>query len=262
LREQVFLVRLNRSWEALISNLIIALRFLTVIPLRGTKEYGAEGMAGSLNYYAFVGLVLGSTLAFCAWGIGKFGLGLSGDVLIVALLALLTGGLHLDGLADTADGVFNCRTREQKLEIMRDSRIGAMGAVALILVLMLKVALTGELAAGEKLKYLFLMPALGRGAMVWSTVYFPYARKAGGMGSFTLGAGPRVLIPNIIILLLAGLMLLGVTWVAILLAVFGFVHVLGLLLSRQLGGLTGDTYGAICELAETFTLFLGVILNG
>lgn len=260
----------------MLGDFIAALRFLTVIPFGGTyqvrvrgtqEEEKAEGaavtdvgsVARSLNYYSLIGLGLGGILALSAWGISFTPLSLSGDVLLIALLVILTGGLHLDGLADTADGVFNCRTREQKLDIMRDSNIGAMGAVALVLVLMLKVALTGDLGLVEKLKYLFLMPAVGRGAMVWSVVMFPYARKSGGLGTSLQEAGAAVLLSNGVVLVLAGLVLVGWAWLLMLLVVLGFVHGLGLLLSKHLGGLTGDTYGAICELTEISTLLLGVI---
>lgn len=244
------------------SDFFVALRFLTVIPLgEAASPPSHQEMARSLNHYSLVGLLLGGVIALVSMGTSYLGLGLSGDVVIVAALCLLTGGLHLDGLADTADGVLNCRTREEKLKIMRDSRIGAMGAIALWIVLMLKVTLLGEFALPEKLFLVWFMPAMGRCAMVWSAVRFPYARASGGLGSFSQGAGRASLSVNAGVIVVSGVLLLGISCLAIIVVVMALAHLLSMVLSRMLGGLTGDTYGAVCELCETLTLLMGVVIG-
>lgn len=244
------------------SDFWVALRFLTVIPLgKAASPLSYQEMVRSLNYYSLVGLLLGGVIALISTGTSYLDLGLSGDVIIVAALSLLTGGLHLDGLADTADGVLNCRAREEKLAIMRDSRIGAMGAIALWIVLMLKVSLLGEFAFPEKLRLVWFIPAMGRCAMVWSAVRFPYARASGGLGSFSQGAGKASLYVNAGIIVVAGVLLLGISCLAIIIVVMAFAHLLAMVLSKRLGGLTGDTYGAVCELCETLTLLMGTVIG-
>lgn len=243
-------------------NFLLALRFLTVFPFgRTLTQPTDQDLAGALNYYSLVGLILGGLLALISSGAAFLGLGLSGNVIVIAVLSLLTGGLHLDGLADTADGIFNCRSREEKLEIMRDSRIGAMGAISLWIILMLKVSLLGEFSLPEKLFFVWFMPAIGRGAMVWSVVKFPYARASGGLGSFAQGAGKAALYLNAATLVVSGGLMLGMYSIPIIVGVFVVSWIVSVLLSRVLGGLTGDTYGAICEIAETLTLLFGVLFS-
>lgn len=242
------------------NDFFLALRFLTVLPWGGSRPPDTGELVRSLNYYSLVGLLLGGALALVSLASSAHGLGLSGDVLVVAVQCFLTGGLHLDGLADTADGVFSSRSREKKLEIMRDSRIGTMGAVALWVVLMLKTALLGDLGA-HKVLVLWWMPALGRGAMVLAAVCFSYARPGGGLGSFTQEAGAAALLVNGGVIVASGTLLLGVKVLAVTAVVLVAAYLLAAALARSLGGLTGDTFGAVCELSETFTLLLAAGLG-
>ena len=152
-------------------------------------------------------------------------LGWSGDIIVIAFLAFITGGLHLDGLADTADGLFSSRPREKKLQIMRDSRIGAMGAIVLWVFLSLKVAFLGELSGLDKVKLLIFMPAVGRGLMVWSIVKFPYARES-GLGRPAQGGDWRSLAVNASVLAASGFLFLGVYSLVIIVVVWVAVHLL------------------------------------
>lgn len=242
------------------SDFMVAFRFLTIIPLGKEKVVAPDRVKGSLNYYSVVGLVLGCALGSVSIGTSALRLGWSENVIIVAFLALLTGGLHLDGLADTADAIFSSKPREEKLRIMRDSRIGTMGAIALWVNLSLKAAFLGELSGLNKVSFLIFMPAVGRGLMVWSIVKFPYARNS-GLGSLFQGGSIWTLTANTAVLAGAGLLLLGICSLVIIAVVWAAVHLLSILLTRLLGGLTGDTYGAVCEFSETLTLFLGVLLS-
>jgi|LFRM01.2.fsa_nt_gb adenosylcobinamide-GDP ribazoletransferase len=240
------------------SDFMVALKFLTVIPLGRENVFSTGRMARSLSYYSLVGLLLGGLLVLVSMGGSALDLGWSGDIIVIAFLAFITGGLHLDGLADTADGLFSSRPREKKLQIMRDSRIGAMGAIVLWVFLSLKVAFLGELSGLDKVKLLIFMPAVGRGLMVWSIVKFPYARES-GLGRPAQGGDWRSLAINASVLAASGFLFLGVYSLVIIVVVWVAVHLLSTFLSRELGGLTGDTYGAVCEFSETLTLFLGVM---
>lgn len=148
-------------------------------------------MAGSLYYFGLAGAVLGGILALVGLGTDALALGGAGNVLVISLLIILTGGLHLDGLADTADGIFSGRPREQKLEIMRDSRIGVMGVLALWMALTLKVALLGQFAALDKARHAAVY------ARCWTRCYGAGSRnlslrqKRGGKGEFCTGCRQR-----------------------------------------------------------------------
>lgn len=238
-----------------------AWRFLTIVPLGNEKDTEAEKMTASLNFYSVVGALLGGILVLVCLGVNALHLGWAGNVALVSFLILLTGGLHLDGLADTADGLFCGRPREDKLEIMRDSRVGTMGVLAVWMILSLKAALLGEFSGFAKLRMLLFMPAMGRGAIVLSVVNFPYARKEGGKGSFLSGAGKSHLLVNGVFLGGLAFLLFGFRGLLLAGLMAGIAQLVAFGIAHMLGGLTGDTYGGVCEITETLTLFLGAILN-
>lgn len=230
-----------------------ALRFLTSIPLPWPALAPAAGMAGALPYFPLVGLLIGLALLAVGWLASLFWAPLAGAALLVVAWGMLSGGLHLDGLSDTADGVLSWRPRERKLEIMRDSRIGVMGALALLGALLLKLAfLAGAGAAWWRA--VLLAPILGRWAMVYAIARFPAAR-ADGLGSSVQGqvSQARLLVVSALVLLCATAIAGFGGLVACLLAALG-AHLLGRWWTRDLGGLTGDTYGACCELVELIAL--------
>ncbi len=239
---------------------LLAISFLTIIPAYGNRLADDREMAGSMAFYPLVGFIVGGLLAALAYFNHWLSLGLSGDALVIVFWIILTAGLHMDGLMDTADGLFSGKERERKLEIMRDSRVGAMGAIALAALLILKLSFLGSIAYPDKLWILMISPAVGRTAMALCIYLFPYARSGPGLGkSFADQAGWGYIFIAVVTLLLGtfwvlkstGLIMLGLTVIpAALLATW---------MARQLGGLTGDTYGAICELSETIFLIVAVI---
>jgi adenosylcobinamide-GDP ribazoletransferase len=172
-------------------------------------------------------------------------------------LVALTGGLHLDGLADTADGLLSGKERRTKLAIMEQSQIGTFGALAVLCSLLLKIAFLSEIPAPARGRGLILALALGRWAMVSAAMFFPLARdrgmawalKAHFRGMDYAFATVTTLVLTVLLLPPWGLAVCGIVWLAAL--------VLGWAMTRVLGGLTGDTYGATCELAEV--LALGVL---
>jgi adenosylcobinamide-GDP ribazoletransferase len=218
-------------------------------------------MGRALSYFPLAGAGLGAILAGAAWLLHPHLPPGVLAVLLVAALAALTGGLHLDGLADVADGLGGGHgDRARTLEIMRDSRIGAFGAAALVLVLLAKTAAVAALvAAGEAMWALFCAPVLARAAAVPLVVLFPYARPTGLGRAFHDGGGRRELG------IAAALGLAAVAWpgtrvvvpAAAGLAAAGLV---ALAIRRRLGGLTGDVYGAAIEVAEA--TFLVVASGG
>jgi adenosylcobinamide-GDP ribazoletransferase len=229
-----------------------AIRFLTAIPVPGLPPMSERSIAGAIPCFPLVGLLIGGVLvatgsaAGALWGDGVRA------VAIVIAWAAVTAGLHLDGLADTFDAVLSWRSRERKLEIMRDSRIGTMGALALITVIALKIALLAQPHPDWWLA-LLLAPMVGRWADLWSIVRFP-AAQAGGLGrSFREHVGMRAIIFATSCAVVAAA-LVGPLGLCALVAAWLFTEWLGRRWVGELGGLTGDTYGALCELTEVIVL--------
>ena len=247
-----------RGWE----DFRIALAFLTVLPVGRNLPCDASRLARSMALFPAVGLLLGLLLAVSNWALQLLLPPLVVAPLVVLLLIRLTGALHLDGLADLADGLAGGRDRESRLRIMKDCRIGAIGAVALIMALLLKVAAIYSLPPAVQSATLVLMPASGRWLQVLLSALCNYARPEGGTaGAFVDNVGePQALFASLT-LVVAALILFGLTglWLLLGLAVLAFWLLRHL--ERQLGGVTGDALGAATEIAELATLLLVLALQ-
>lgn len=235
---------------------LAALEFLTPFRLRSGSEKDAAVIGRSSACFPAAGAILGLALL----GLDRLlALALSSaavDALLVAALALFSGGLHLDGLADSADGLFGGRTPERRLEIMRDSRTGSFGAVALILVLLLQWSALTSLVSPWRDAGLILFPALGRCAMVVALAGFPYARPQGLGVLFRRYAWPWPALVATFSSLVLSILLFGGSGVALWGAAILLSLGLGTWMRSRLGGLTGDSYGAICELTQVLVLLL------
>jgi adenosylcobinamide-GDP ribazoletransferase len=246
-----------------------AIRFLTLIPLPfmppTTGDDYEKTIARSMAWFPAVGLLIGAI--GCAAGLvaGALWNDLARAVAVVVVIGLVTSGLHLDGLSDTFDAMMSWRPRERKLEIMKDSRVGAMGALALIAVILLKVTFVA--AAGDDWsRAVLLATTLGRWADLYGIFFFPAARE-GGLGrnfrNFTR-RGDFAFATAQMIIIVAGVSGFGMApeaWPSALLrgaVACGLVllaaHVIFARWTKALGGLTGDTYGAMCEIAEVVAL--------
>lgn len=250
------------------SGFFAALGFLTVLPVPG-RSADPRDLGSSLLWFPVVGLLLGLIVAVFdglliavleVAGLGSARTGsypaLAAAALDLALLAALTGGLHLDGVADTFDGLFHPSGRDRRLAIMRDSRSGPHGVAALVLVLLLQAGALAALPVHERFVTLLLTPCLGRWAQVLAIAAFPYARPQGRGTPFHVpGRRWRALAATALVLAVAAFLCdtgRGLQLGAVLAVTFGF----GWLANRQLGGLTGDTYGAITELSQAAALLL------
>lgn len=227
-----------------------AVQFLTICPpiLRRPPAKGELGAAEA--FFPVVGLVLGAILAAADALLGPLLGGPVRDVCLVALLAAMTGALHLDGLVDTFDGLFAGPDQAARLAVMRDPRAGAYGVVAVTCLLLLEVAALGALSGPARAPALILAPGIGRWAIVEATWLFPYARPEGLGRAFK----DEIRAHHAVI---AGLLACGAAaWLAgpIGLGVVGgatlFGWGAGSAIAGRLGGLTGDTYGGLCELVQ------------
>lgn len=230
---------------------IAAIRFLTIIPVPAKKEFSDEALRGSVVFFPVVGLLIGavaSGFTFIAMNILP---PWPAAILIVVLLASASGGLHMDGLSDTADGFFSSRPIEQILEIMRDSRVGSMGVLALVFVIFMKTAALASLPIKTACIAAFLMPLAGRCALVINMALLPYVREK-GLGSLFFQA-PHinvVAILSVLFLFLAGLFVGSWTVVIVLLPSIISMLFFAFYCRKKINGATGDTLGAVCELTE------------
>lgn len=230
-----------------------ALRFLTAVPVPGLPPMKEANIARSLVAFPIVGLIIGAFGAGVGWvSDWLWGPELQAVSVVVAWM-IATWGLHLDGLADSADALFSWRSRERKLEIMKDSRIGTMGALALIGGVLLKVGALYSLGPAWWVGAL-LAPMWGRWADVLGIYGFPAATE-GGMGrSFHDRVRRRdFIIATALAILIGGLLFFP--WGALVgLVILTVSYLLARWMVGSLGGLTGDTYGALSEVGEIVTL--------
>jgi adenosylcobinamide-GDP ribazoletransferase len=244
----------------LVRPFLFAWHFLTAIPLsRHHHEPTAMELASSMAWYSTVGLLIGGTLALADYVLTKlFALEVV-NVLLIAFLIVLTRGLHQDGLADTLDGIAGGRTPADRLSIMRDPRIGAIGATGLFLSLILRYAALMALPHSLRVPVLVCMPALGRWAMVTLAWLSPYARTEGGLAApFLIHLSLLHVLGSTFVLASALVLMLGVSGAVVILVGGSAVVVAVQAGCRSLfGGITGDTLGATNELVEI--LFLLVV---
>ncbi len=248
--------------------LLAALRFLTVLRLPSPKNETAEDVGRSTVWFPAGGLIIGLILAGLNWLFNLFLPGLIANGLTIVSLVLITGAMHLDGLADTFDGLAGNKPAEERWKVMRDSRTGAFGMVAVVLLLVMKFLLLNTIPAGMTAPALVLMAVLGRWSMAYAISAFPYAHKEGlGKAFKDAATRGRLVIATVITVMLAVLLTwragLGYYYIAGLvlpLVVWLFVTGLALYFKTKFAGLTGDTYGAINEMAETGTLLACTVI--
>lgn len=238
-------------------NFLAALGFLTSIPV-GKRSMVGRSLAGSAVYFPLVGLVLGVILAGLDYGLGRVLPNLLTSAITVTALVLLTGALHFEGFVDACDGLFGGHTRERRLEIMRMKNVGAYAVAGGALLLIVKFAAIASLPYGSSRFWaLALFPMLSRWGMTLALSVFPYAR-AQGLGTAFRGVKPaHVFIAGAITFIVAGIF--GCLSGIILFALVTIIAILaGLWVTKLLGGLTGDTYGATNELCEAIVLITAV----
>lgn len=235
--------------------LLIALQFLTILPVKIKSEIKERDFGASLIYFplvgAFIGLLLVSVIII--FGFLPY---LVKVALVLITYIIITGAIHLDGFADTCDGFYAGRSKEEVLAIMRDSHIGTMGVIGLICLLLLKFTLLISIPEETLWKFLVTMVAFGRWSQVFACYASKYARQEGKAKYFIEYAGVKeILVATLFTLGLFFVLLKArglVSFFISALAVFLFVN----FVKRKTGGMTGDTIGATSETAEVLMLLL------
>ena len=235
---------------------LLALQFLTRVPVSINTTVSDKQLGLSVLYYPLIGLLIGTAMVLLATGLAQIAISVQA-ALLLTFWVIITGGLHLDGLADCADAwVGGFGNPQRSLEIMKDPASGPIAVLSLILLLLLKWTVLTELLAKSQLTGLLVAPMIGRCAILALMLTTPYLRKK-GLSTMLLQHLP--LPPTKIILL--GCLLLAVFtvgFVPIVLAMLMLWWVRKLALQR-LGGVTGDVYGAAVELVEA-TLLVGLVV--
>lgn len=247
------------------NGIALLFKFMTRLPVGFEPKFDSDNLGKSMKFFPIVGMVMGIILFGFFWGLSHIIYSpMVMAVILVIIEVVLTGGLHLDGLADTFDGIFSYRSKQKMLEIMKDSRLGTNGGLVLILYFILKVALLYELnliigiPAGV---VLLLTPAFARLNSVVNCASAPYARATGMGKTFVDNTnGTGVIIATILTLiygaLVCNLFLIPYAILVIIPILMVFGYIFAKLMVRKIGGITGDTLGAVVELSEILVILM------
>lgn len=237
---------------------LIALQFLTVLPVRVKSPVEEKDFGASLLYFPLVGLLIGLVLVISAIPLSPFPLLQAAIILISSII--LSGGIHLDGFADTCDGFYGNNPREKILEIMRDSRIGTMGVLGVVSILFLKFSLIASFSEDILWKALILMAVFSRWAQVMACFGASYARESGKAKYFVENAAKKELFIGLLFTLVLFFMFLKIKglilFFASVLPTFLFLQYI----KKRIGGVTGDTIGALSEFAEVSLLLAAFLI--
>jgi len=242
--------------------LVTAMQFLTRFKMPDQGPPSPQVLHASVRYYPVAGVALGGVLGVVAlFAHVLYASSLLSAILVVAVDAWLTGGLHLDGLMDSADGLLSYRPRERSLEIMRDSRVGAMAVIALGCTLLLRVAALAAMSPLRLAAVALFSPIFARALLLCTMRFTGLARDAGLGRSLAPAVDAPTAVGFLIAALALGWWLFG--WdglVAATVAVLGVSRVCSMA-TQRLGGMTGDTYGATVEVSQVL-LALALAVRG
>ena len=244
----------------MLASFALALQFLTRLPLNLNITFSDQRAGQSVLFYPLVGLLIGAILVLISNQLPEQSLALNAAIILAAWV-LLTGGLHLDGLADCSDAwAGGLADKERSLAIMKDPAAGPIAVIILILLLLLKwTALQSLLQQRAEFIPLFLAPFLGRLSILILMLSTPYIRK-NGLGSAMQQYLPRQAAKIIIFFSLT--LLFELTNLYTLIAVLSLIGLIRHLALQRLQGVTGDVYGASVELVEAMVLISLVLING
>jgi len=236
---------------------LLAVQNLTRLPV-GNVPFEPAVLGRGAAFFPVVGFLLGGLSVGVYYLAGLIFPPLVVAALLVALGLLLTGGMHVDGFIDTVDGLGGPDTA-RKLAIMRDSRVGAFGVMGGITLLLLRFSLLASLCGAWHL--LLLAPVVSRWGMVWAILLFPYARPQGQGRIYKDYTTWRETVAATVFALGIAFLIRGWAGLCLALAAFVLVLLMGAFFMRHLGGLTGDTYGAVNEVLEVFVLAVGLAVR-
>lgn len=256
----------------ILRDLSLAIHFLTILPIisfppshntNQNEEALAENLANSMAFFPLVGMLMGILLVllrrlFYYLPVSS----LVGDTLVLIFWIWLSGGLHLDGFADSVDGFLGGHNKEEILKIMKDSSTGAKGVVALVSLLLLKFVLLVEMPLFLKDAALFFTPAIGRWSMVIAAFLGKPARLKDSMGKLFMDyVGWREVIFASLTMAVIGIPLFRLYFLPLVMVGIGLVLLILKYCQQKIGGINGDILGAINEIVEVFILLILCVLG-
>ncbi len=243
-----------------INGFFLQLTFLTRIPLPLKLNYNPTDLGRGMIFSPITGLIIGSILYIVYFMASFIGYHQVSIIMVLFTDLIITGGLHYDGLADTCDGVFSGRDRDRMLEIMKDSRIGTNGVLAVVFALLFKYVFLSLVPADKMFAVLMMITSLARAMIVVLSSISEYAGKSGGLGEQIVAksniiSSAIVICVSIIILYL----FCGFTYIVILPFLLLFIFVVGRYFNFKLKGITGDVMGAVIVVSEIFILICYIV---
>jgi len=244
-----------------LKSFLVALQFLTIVPIRIRYAPDAKIVGHSLLYYPLVGLLIGLLLSLIGWLGSNIPVDINASFVLVVWVAM-TGALHLDGLADSADAwIGGLDDRQKTLAIMKDPCSGPIGVVALILTLLLKFVALKSILLSQSWLSLTLVPVLGRTMLVLLFISTRYVRQ-NGLGSPLVEHLPRRAGLILVLLILVGIILVcGFREIWLILILVCLFKILRTIMLRRIGGTTGDTAGAVVEVSESVLLLATALMQ-
>ncbi|MFH1797804.1 MAG: adenosylcobinamide-GDP ribazoletransferase [Candidatus Omnitrophota bacterium] len=239
---------------------LVAVQFLTILPVKIRSKVSEGDLGKSLSYFPLAGLVIGLLLAVVV-NIFIFLPDLVKAAFVLIVSVCVTGAIHLDGFADTCDGFYASLSKEKVLEIMRDSHLGAMGMIGVVCILLLKFTLITAIPKDILWKGLIVMAVFSRWCQVLACYVSRYARVEGKARPFVRYDSKGEFLIASLLTILIFLLLMGVN--GLVLFAFSLLPILLLInyIKHRIGGMTGDTIGAVSECAEAVILFFVLICS-
>ena len=244
---------------------IILIQFMTRIPIPLKISYSEKKLGKSIKFFPLVGLIIGLILYFTNFLITVYLKNIFYNKTITAIFfiileILIVGIIHIDGLADTFDGLFSYAKKEKMLEIMKDSRIGTNGTVVLILYFIAKTVLISEIITTNP-KYLIIFPIIARLSTPVNAGFSNYARKSGMSNAIISENGIFEAIFSLALSIILVFYIIGIKGIVAISIAFIFIIIFMLNVRKKIDGITGDTMGACLELTSILVLFLGIVLR-
>lgn len=241
------------------SGFLTLISFFTRIPVGRKIEFNEENFIKALNLYTLMGVVIGFLLAVIYFTFNNIYISFIRGLILTIIYIVITGGIHLDGAADTSDGIFSGRTGDRIFEIMSDSHIGTFGVITLILIIFSQFVLFSYLS----IDFVFMMPVVGRASTITACWNKKYAKKSKGMGTaFIENINNEVLVVNLLILFIFSMFsYYRITMFTACFAAICVSYFISTLIEDKIGGMTGDTCGFITEISQIIFMILALFLQ-
>lgn len=244
----------------MLKGFILGIQFLTRLPVNISVDYDRKNLTKATFFFPFIGMFIGAIAAIIFYLFSFINKDMAAICTVLALV-VITGGLHMDGLSDTADGFFSSRPKEKILDIMKDSRVGAFGVIAIVIDLLFKYVVIKSMDTDRAMVYIILSSGISR-TMVAMFFSFGKSPRKGGMGDMLINKdSKKYFIVSAFVFILIGTFIALYNFLIVLILVLAFSLLLMRYSYKMIGGVTGDVFGANAELCEIVALMGFVVVQ-